>query len=39
VSMKSEMKEISLDSLQPFKEHFGRAYEGERLKPSPTKHK
>ena len=29
--MKSETKEISLDSLQPFKEHSGRTYEGEWL--------
>lgn len=29
--MKSEMKEIPLDFLQPFREHSGRTYEGERL--------
>lgn len=31
MTMKSEMKEIPLDSLQPFREHSGRTYEGERL--------
>ena len=29
--MKSETKEIKLNSLQPFKRHSGRTYEGERL--------
>lgn len=31
MTMKSEMKEIPLDFLQPFREHSGRTYEGERL--------
>lgn len=29
--MKSETKKIQLNSLQPFKRHTGRTYEGERL--------
>lgn len=29
--MERETKEILIESLQPFKEHFGRTYEGERL--------
>lgn len=29
--MERETKEILFESLQPFKEHSGRTYEGERL--------
>ncbi len=29
--MKNEMKEIPIDSLQPFSKYIGRTYEGERL--------